>query len=172
MNLIGVLLKEIFWGVVTSVAVDAFMGTPHYAPPQQEKVIYQIVEKEPNKEDAVKEYVSKFNEVSEPITKEELKGNYYGEVNGKAQILRIDNLKDDGNKITFYWAIFDTNLQGSHSTGGKYYPEYNALTLDKEGFEELACGVHKVKCSENSKTYIIFGVIDDKTGKKLSFMKE
>lgn len=151
------LFKEVGKEVIIGSVANAVLGgggntsVPQYQISQD----YPVQQEQTATEAQAQYYASRFKRVNdEDVTKNELLGSFYGNRNGKFEVLTISKVQAKGDTLYFKYIISDSNLDGLENVG-YILPKKNIIDLKLEGIKP--CPFYIAKCDLNSKKYFVFG---------------
>lgn len=158
----GLLFRGLKWiagEVISSAIVSAVMPSS----PQYEIVRdYPAPEQYKTEDQKARYYESKFTSVSEPITEKELKGHFFGDVDGVFKDLYIKEAITENDTVFFSYHLTDEKLNSFAQNGYLINEKDNegktiksSINLRYKTFTDI--GVYKAECTLNNKKYLLIG---------------
>jgi hypothetical protein len=162
------LFKEVGKEIVIGSIANAVIGSGEQVTPSQYEITqnYPAPQQEQTVDEKAKYYASKFKSVDyETISEKELLGSYYGNRNGKFEVLTITKVQAKVDTLFIKYFIADSDLKGIENVG-YILPKAHLINLGLNGIKP--CKFFVAKCDLNDKKYFVFGTHED--GQTIEFL--
>ncbi len=149
-------LKWIGGEVVSSAIVSSMMSqSPQYEITQQ----YPTPEQYQTQEQKERYYESKFDQIVEAVTAEELKGHFFGDIDNSFRYFNVTDAVAENDTVFFRYYLVDEKTAGITNNG--YLVNQTSadgsvksiINFRYKNFTDV--GIYKAECKLNNKKYLL-----------------